>query len=159
MCQTLLELRTSGAKISEPQVRMTMRWWRRWGEGSGAPSSEPCCARRAASVDKGFAFDSHLIRISNRSLTPYPLCGCPTGMSSRMVVYPRRYASRILPHERGLVDAAMALSLLQASEEGCARMTNLGFVVRIVTRNPSPPPRSPLISVRIVTMNPSPPPR
>ena len=64
----------------------------------------------------------------------------------------------ILPHERGRVDAAMALSLLQAAEEACARMTNLGFVVRIVTRNPSPPPRSPLISVRIVTMNPPPPP-
>jgi len=64
-----------------------------------------------------------------------------------MVVYPRRYASPILPHERGLVDAAMALSLLQAAEEGCARMTNLGFVVRMVTRNPSPPPRSPLINM------------
>ena len=141
---------------------MTMRWWRRWGEGSGAPSSEPCCARRAASVDREEK-DLHLIRISNRfaSLTPYPLCGCPTGMSSHMPYVRRSHVndSRIQPHERGRVDAAMALSLLQAAEEGCARMTNLGFVVRIVTRNPSPPPRSPLISVRIVTMNPPPPPR
>ena len=138
-----------------------MRWRRRWGEGSGAPSSESCGACRAASVDKGFAFDSHLTRISNRSLTPYPLCGCPTGISSHMLALPRRSRndSRILPHERELVDAAMALSLLQAAEEGCARMTNLGFVVRIVTRNPPPPPRSPLISVRIVTMNPPSPPR
>ena len=67
--------------------------------------------------------------------------------------------SRILPHERGVVDAAIASSLLQVAEEGCARVTNLGFVVRIVTMNPSPPPRPPLINIRIVTMNPSPPPR
>ena len=55
--------------MRQPQVRMmTMRWWRRWEEKSGAPSSEPCCARRAASIDREEK-DLHLIRISNRSLT------------------------------------------------------------------------------------------
>ena len=49
--------------------------------------------------------------------------------------------------QRGLVDAAIASSLLQAAAEGFARMTNLGCVVRIVIMNSSPPPRSPLIDM------------